>query len=220
MGPVGEPRGDLRGWMQRQAVWLDASRSETVGLAILLAGAVVASVVLWWTGAPRGAEPPRAEAPVAVQPAPVEPLHVHVAGEVARPGVVRLAPGARVADALRSVGGPTPMAALDGLNLARELSDGEQILVPSRAGPAAQGAAGADADVGAGSGAWRPDGKLDLNRATASDLEELPGIGPVLAARIIDHREAHGPFAEIGDLRAVSGIGERTFQSLVELITV
>lgn len=191
------------------------------GLAILLAGAVAASTVLWWTAIPRGVDPADEAGPVAVEAAPVEPMHVHVTGEVARPGVVRLPPGARVADALRSVGGPMPTAHLEGLNLARELNDGEQILVPSRDDLATAGLdAGADASIDEGSGAWRADGKLDLNRATASDLEELPGIGPVLSERIIAYREENGPFGEVGDLRAVAGIGERTFQSLADLIAV
>jgi competence protein ComEA len=220
MRPIGEPRADLRGWVGRQAAWLEATRSEVVGLLILLTGAVAVSVVLWWTGTPR--DLPESPA-VEVASAPTQPLFVHVAGAVHRPGVVRLPPGSRVGDALAAAGGPALDAQVDALNLARELNDGEQLFVPSldAAGPDGGELAGEGAGGGGGAtgGAWRPDGRLDINRATAAELEELPGIGPVLAERIVEHREANGPFGEVGDLRDVSGIGERTLERLADLIT-
>lgn len=192
--------------------WLDATPAETAGLAVLLTGAVAAAGLVWWTSTP-GAASGTAEgpAPVPTATAPVL-LTVHVAGAVHRPGVVTLPHGSRVTDAIDAAGGARPDGVLDTVNLARLLEDGERVLVPSVEDPVPAGD-GADS-------AARPDGRLDLNRATASELEELPGIGPVLAQRIVDHREDHGPFSQVGDLREVPGIGERTFQTLAELVAV
>lgn len=213
-------RSALR-WLDRQADWLEATPAEVAGLTVLLVGAALAAVVVWWTAIPRpvaGLGAPDGGPAVTVEDPPAEPLLVHVGGAVGRPGVVRLEPGARVGDAIAAAGGARPDAVLDGLNLARPLNDGEQVLVPDAAavdaGPAA-GPSGA-----APGGAWRPDGRLDINRATVGDLEELPGIGPVLAQRIVDHRDEHGPFSEVGELRDVPGIGEATFQRIAELVTV
>ncbi len=118
---------------------------------------------------------------------------VDVSGRVRRPGLVRLPVGARVDDALRAVGGVLPGATTGTLNLARRLADGEQVLV---------GVAGA-APAGASAGAL-----LDLNAATQQDFDALPGIGPVLADRIVSWRTEHGRFASVDQLREVSGIGE------------
>lgn len=192
------------------AAALDASPAEVTGLLVLLAGAVLATVLVWWGGLPRplDGEPASAPLPTAADAT----FTVHVAGAVHQPGLVQLPAGSRVADALVAAGGPRPDAALDELNLAREVSDGERILVPAlgeASGPA-----------GAGGGAWSGDGTLDLNLATAADLEQLPGIGPVLASRIVAWRDEHGRFDDVGQLREVSGIGERTFAALAELVAV
>jgi competence protein ComEA len=156
---------------------------------------------------------------------------VHVAGAVVGPGVVTLPGGARVADAIAQVGGLTADADPTRVNLARPLVDGEQILVlregeeppPPLAGSAngdpAVGSTGAGGEA-SGGGAAAAGGQVDINTAGSTDLETLPGIGPALAARIISHREAHGPFREPGDLRDVSGIGEKRFQDLAPLVTV
>lgn len=190
--------------------WLDATPAETAGLAVLLAGAVAAAGLVWWTSQPGPLTDASAPAAVPTATAPVR-LTVHVAGAVHRPGVVTLPHGARVTDAIDEAGGARPDAVLAALNLARVLEDGERVLVPSPDDPEVPSAGGAGE---------RTDGRVDLNRATAAQLEELPGIGPVLAQRIVDHREDHGPFTEVGDLREVPGIGERTFQSLAELVAV
>jgi competence protein ComEA len=145
-------------------------------------------------------------------------LVVHVAGAVAAPGLLRLPAGARVADALESAGGPLPEAWLDAVNLARPLSDGEQLVVPVRG--EVTGAEGAPPPVPAAPGGILPDGTVDLNRATPAELETLPGVGPVTAGRIVEHREANGPFTAVGQLRDVHGIGEKTFQALAELVGV
>ncbi|QGH69581.1 ComEA family DNA-binding protein [Pseudactinotalea sp. HY158] len=137
-------------------------------------------------------------------------LIVHVAGAVLEPGLVTLPAGARIADALTAAGGSLPEAALDAVNLAAPARDGEQIYVPTReegAPPAALGGEG-------GSGGAAPAGPVDLNTADATQLETLPGIGPVTAAKILGWREAHGPFGDVSDLLAVPGIGPATLAEL------
>jgi competence protein ComEA len=147
---------------------------------------------------------------------------VHVSGAVASPGVQTLPGDARVDDAVQAAGGPRSSARTDQLNLARPLRDGEQIHVPS-ASEVAVSAAGAGGTGGAGTvGGSAPGGAglINLNRATAAELEELPGIGPVLAERIMAFREANGGFRSVEDLQRVSGIGEKTFAALKDLVTV
>ncbi len=190
------------------------TRADLLGVAVALCGCVVATLVaLRLPLVPDvGATAP---APVAEEVAPTGgPVLVHVAGAVQRPGVVELVAGDRVADAIAAAGGTLPDASVAALNLARPLVDGEQVVVPTRGTVAAEEAAGGGADP------YLPDGRLDLNRATATDLEELPGVGPVLAGRIVAHREEHGPFTEAVELRAVSGIGEATWASLRDLVGV
>lgn len=141
---------------------------------------------------------------------------VAVAGKVRRPGLVRLPAGARVADALESAGGPLPGVDVSLLNLARRVTDGELLLVgvtpPPGAAPA--GAGSAEAPAGA------VGGKVNLNTATVAQLDALPGVGPVLAQRIVTHREQHGGFRSVGDLRQVNGIGDARYEDLKDLVTV
>ena len=138
---------------------------------------------------------------------------VAVGGKVRRPGLVRLPAGSRVDDAVRAAGGARRGVDLGLVNLARRLVDGEHVLVgvpgtgPPAAGLPAQGAASSDAAAAGGA-------VLDLNTATAAQLDELPGIGPVLAQRIVDWRTENGRFASVDQLREVSGIGESTFAKL------
>lgn len=152
---------------------------------------------------------------------------VSVVGLVHRPGVVTLTPGARVADALVAVGGPLANADTLTLNLARPLSDGEQIVVgmllPESPPPASEvigggsspvGTIGADPAGAAGSDTASPGGPLSLSSATAADLEGLPGIGPVTAAAIIQWRDDNGPFTSVEQLMEVSGIGPARFDRL------
>ncbi|MGQ1839990.1 helix-hairpin-helix domain-containing protein [Kocuria turfanensis] len=154
-------------------------------------------------------------------------LHVHVAGEVARPGVVELAPGARVVDAVEAAGGLTDAAA-DTVNLAAPLTDGQQVLVPDESAappagtpaPAVPPAGGTDAAAAGGTGPAAPGGTLDLNSATAAELEALPRVGPVLAGRIVEFRDQHGGFAAATDLDAVPGIGPTLLEALLPLVTV
>ena len=136
-------------------------------------------------------------------------LVVHVVGAVRRPGLHRVADGARIADALVRAGGATPRADLSAVNLAAPLADGQQIVVPRRLPPGALAAPGAPA---AGS-------KVSLGIATVEQLDELPGIGPVTAQKIIDWRTSNGPFRSVEDLDDVPGIGPARIEQLRELVT-
>lgn len=143
---------------------------------------------------------------------------VHVAGAVVSPGVVTLPAGSRIADAIAAVGGLLDDADPARVNLARPLVDGEQVLVLREGEEPPPTAAGGPSAGGEAAGS--PAGPIDLNTATVAQLQTLPGIGPTLAQRIVSHREQHGPFRAPGDLRDVSGIGEKRFQDLAGLITV
>lgn len=202
--------------------------AEVVALAVLAAASVVAVGLLWLLARPGSVAPPSA-APGVVVASPsagASPLGVtraevivHVAGAVARPGVYSMPGGSRVGDAVAKAGGPLRKAVLDGLNLARPLTDGEQVVVPDRASTAAAGAPAVPATPGPPADA-APTATVNLNTATLADLETLPGIGPVLAQAIVDYRDSVGGFTEIGELRDVSGIGEKTFQALAPLVSL
>ena len=171
------------------------------------------------------------------EPVPAgEPLVVSVVGLVGRSGLVTLAPGARVADALDSAGGVLEGGDRDGLNLARKVSDGEQILVGSAPGPDGSGGPRSDI-IGPGPGpgqaapgtgapaAGSPDpggggGLVDLNAADAAALESLPGVGPVTASSILAWRAANGSFTSVDQLVEVDGIGPATLARLRPLVTV
>jgi competence protein ComEA len=140
---------------------------------------------------------------------------VHVAGAVRHPGVYRLRQGARVDDAVQRAGGAGRRADLSAVNLAAPLEDGRQILVPER-GPAGGAAAAAGDAAGAGGAV----AKLNLNTATAEQLDTLAGVGPATAAKILAYREQHGAFGSVEDLADVPGIGERRLEALRELVTV
>ncbi|MET1016143.1 MAG: ComEA family DNA-binding protein [Leifsonia flava] len=146
-------------------------------------------------------------------------LFVHVLGAVARPGLYEIASGSRVMDAVAAAGGFAATADPGGVNLARELSDGEQLVVPAVGEVPPPSAVAPGASGGAAGGA-ASGGPIDLNRATVADLDTLPRIGPALAQRIIDWRDANGGFSSVDELREVSGIGDKTFESLQDLVTV
>ncbi len=145
---------------------------------------------------------------------------VHVVGRVRRPGLVTIDADARVADAVAAAGGANRTAALGRINLARRPADGEQILVPGPndpvPAPAAAGAA-APSDAAGGTGGT---GLLDLNAATGAQLEQLPGVGPVTAERILAWRREHHRFSRVEELGEVSGIGPKTLERLRPLVTV
>jgi len=147
-------------------------------------------------------------------------LVVHVVGAVRRPGLYRLREGARVADALKRAGGSTRRADLAALNLAAPLVDGVQVFVPPQALAAGGTALPAEAEPAAGSEVGPGLGrKLSLGTATADELDELPGVGPVTAQSILDYRTEHGPFRSVDDLDAVPGIGPTRIEQLRDLVT-
>ena len=133
---------------------------------------------------------------------------VHVVGAVRRPGLFKLAEGARVADALARAGGPARRADLAAVNLAAPLADGQQVVVPARLPPGS-----------APAGAAATGAKVSLAIATLDQLDELPGIGPITAQKIVDWRTAHGPFRSVEDLDDVPGIGPARVEQLRDLVT-
>lgn len=137
-------------------------------------------------------------------------IYVHVLGAVHNPGLFELGSGARVIDAIASAGGFLAEANRGGVNLAREISDGEQIVVPKIGEiPPASSPTGVAAR-----------GKVNINRASSSELQSLPHVGPAMADRILDWRKDNGHFSSIDDLLNVSGIGQKTFESLKDLVTI
>ena len=146
---------------------------------------------------------------------------VHVAGEVTRPGVYRLRGSDRVKDAVDLAGGGTRRADLDGLNLAAKVEDGRQIVVPRRGATApAEAAAPASGGAAAAGGAGPPSAPINLNTATAEQLDTLDGVGPTTARKIIDYREQHGGFGSVNELDRIPGIGEKRMAALRDHVTV
>lgn len=184
----------------------------------LLATAVALTAVLggmWWG---RGIRPPSVapsgparEASVVATTAP--DLLVHVSGWVESPGLVSVGPGARVGDVLAAAGGALPGARLEELNLAGMVADGEQLVVPGPGGSTPERQSVPEAPDGHA-------GPIHLNSASAAELETLPGVGPVLAERIVSHRQSQGDFSEVEDLLDVSGIGEAKLGSIRDLVAV
>ena len=132
-------------------------------------------------------------------------IFVHVAGEVAKPGLYALSVGSRVEDAIEKAGGMTRSAFEQSVNLARMVSDGEQIVVLNRS----------QVSTGAKASSF-----ISLNNATLEELESLPGVGPALAKRIIDHRTEIGSFSDLSQLRGVSGIGEKLYAKISQHLTL
>jgi competence protein ComEA len=198
--------------MDRLLPWLRRS-----GWAYFLA-AVALALVAWrlGPGSGDGGGQPSPEAGFGTAPAVVEAppqrALVHVAGEVRRPGVYRVGAGARAVEAIRRAGGPTRRADLSALNLAAPLQDGQQVLIPARA-PRGGGSGGT------GGGGVGQEGPISLSSATEEDLDRLDGIGPTLAARIVEWRRAHGGFASIDQLLDVPGIGPARLEALRAQVT-
>jgi competence protein ComEA len=187
----------------------DPGRRGALALAVVgVLAALIAGVVLL-RGRP-SEQPlvvPQAAGSVSATGGPQ--LVVDVEGKVRHPGLVRLPEGARVDDALRAAGGVLPGVSTAGLNLAQKVTDGQQVLV----GITPVGG-------GAGPGGASAGGLLDLNLATVDDLDGLPGIGPVLAQRIVDWRTEHGRFASVDQLQEVSGIGASKYSTLKSKVRV
>ncbi|WP_076974286.1 ComEA family DNA-binding protein [Streptomyces sp. M1013] len=229
---------------ERMPVWLQTrcglERRSVAALSVLLVLAAVFAVQHFWSGrtqpvaapevvreaAAYGAgepEPtatgrattgePRSEAAATSTAGPE--IVVDVGGKVREPGIHSLPAGSRVADALRAAGGVRPGTKTDGLNRARFLVDGEQVIVGA---PAPAPGAGPAPGGSAGAGAAGPAAPVSLNTATTDQLDTLPGVGPVLAQHIIDYRTQHGGFRSVDELREVNGIGERRFADLRDLV--
>ncbi|MGF1425987.1 helix-hairpin-helix domain-containing protein [Kitasatospora sp. LaBMicrA B282] len=220
-----------------------ADRKAVLGLTVLLLLALGYAAQHFWFGRPEAvavpvasprpvarslapaaagaAAPPTSTAAAAAppnqpDPAPAEsggadpsPVVVDIAGRVTHPGVRTLPGGARVADALQAAGGVLPGVDTDSLNLARVLVDGEQVLVGATAPPGGGGSS---------PGGQRP--PVSINRATLDQLDQLPGVGPVLAQHILDFRSAHGSIRSLDQLRLISGIGERKLAELKPMLTL
>jgi competence protein ComEA len=181
-------------------------------LAVITAGLAVGGYfVMRPSPRPLGEFQAVAEAP-AEDPAQgeAEGLTVHVAGAVTNPGVVLLSPGDRVIDAITAAGGPLPEADLEGLNLAQPVQDGQKITVLREGEAQSQATPGTRGEGG----------KIDLNTADLAELEKLPGIGPTLAERIIAYREKKGGFLSVEELKQVSGIGDKKFEEIRDLVEI
>ena len=222
-----------RPWSRVGALLAGAGR-QRVAVALLALAALVGGGLVWaratpdLTGPaagegavappdqtlPRAAPDTSAPAGSSASVGPSGEVAVHVAGRVRRPGLVRLPAGSRVHDAIRAAGGVTAGADLDAINLARKLTDGEQIRVPAPGDPAPP----PDPAATPG-GPAAPSAPLDLNTATLEQLDALPGVGEVTATRIITYRSAH-PFTTVDELLDVPGIGQRRFEQLKDLVTV
>lgn len=193
-------------------------RNMLIALAILLLGGIGAGMrrnaqppaVAFIAGGTAGASPlhttggrgRRGGASQAPKSAPASPLVVHVAGAVKKPGVYALAPGKRVIDAIKAAGGATRNADLDELNLAAHIGDSQQILVPKRGSRTASSRR-------SGRGSQAAPGMVNINTASAEELDALPGVGPSTAQKIVEHRDSHGPFATAEGLLGVKGIGPK-----------
>ncbi|MGH3912664.1 MAG: ComEA family DNA-binding protein, partial [Pseudonocardiaceae bacterium] len=222
--PAPQPEGRLvRWWIPgplRDARW-EPGRPGALMLSLVAAlAAVIAAVGVWWdrpVPVPAPTLPlvtPNLATDPGISPTLASELVISVVGRVARPGLVRLPDGSRVADAVDAAGGALPDTDLMGLNLARRLSDGEQLMVGITP-PPGQPVDGVHVDAPAGA-----EPVVNLNTATVEQLDTLPGIGPVTAQRILDWRVAHGRFTAVDQLREVSGIGQARFAQLKDLVRV
>ena len=202
------------------------NRHRLAAVALLLLAAVATTITLMSQqpqAEPAPALPTAIGATEQATETPDARIVVSVVGRVLHPGLVTLTSGARVLDAVTAAGGVPPGTDLTALNLARKLADGEQIYVgipfPPGAEPDPPPAAGPATTGGKGKkGATQ--GQINLNTASADQLETLPGVGPTTAQRIITWRTQHGPFTAIGQLRQVGGIGDAKFSKLESLVTV
>lgn len=175
---------------------------------LLLVLALSGRLVL--TDAEEPTQPP-ARAALSATPAAPRTVVVHVVGAVRRPGLYELAEGSRIDEAIKRAGGPKPKAALELVNLAAPIADGQQILVPARGNITGGPAATVPAQ-------GLPTAKVHLNTATLEQLDTLPGVGPVTAQKILDYRTEHGSFQSVEELDAVSGIGPARLEQLKPLV--
>jgi competence protein ComEA len=219
---------------------VDPAARGAVLLGVVALLAALVALGLAWRAAPRSVALPPASVPVVTGAAPASPppaaagpspspsppgrVVVDVAGKVRHPGIVTLATGARVADALGRAGGVLPGTDTSALSLARRVTDGEQVLVTGKPGTApavaATPAPGAADSGGGAAPAADPSSPLDLNTATVEQFDGLPGVGPVLASRIVEYRTAHNGFTSVDQLHEVKGLGGKTGAELLPLVRV
>jgi competence protein ComEA len=199
------------GAAQRALSAFDPGRRGLRALAVVAVLVMAGAAVFAWRSRPQ-AEPvsPRPAVSIPVSSPSPSGIVVAVSGRVQHPGLVRLQSGARVADAIAAAGGVLPDTDLATVNLARKVVDGELILVG--VAPLAGGGAAA-ASGGAG-------GQVNLNTATLAEFDTLPGVGPVLAQRIVDYRTKHGGFRSVDELRQIDGVGDARYAELKDLVTV
>lgn len=225
---------------ERLPVWAQArcglERRNVLALAVVVVAVATFAVQHFWTGRAQSVRAPevvQAAAPYGedersgpAQPSASAPapggagtagaqIVVDVSGKVRDPGIHHLPAGSRVVDALAAAGGVRPGTNTDGLNRARFLVDGEQVVV---GGPPGTGGQPAGTGPGGGAVGAGPPTPVSLNTATADQLDTLPGVGPVLAQHIVDYRTQHGGFRSVDELREVNGIGERRFSDLRNLV--
>lgn len=224
-------RPDAHPLRRRVSDWIRWYGTGRLIASCVSATLVVAGVIWVLRVPPPGATAP-AEGParVAVPSVPVvtlvggpppptpETIVVHVAGAVAAPGVHELPAGSRTSDAVAAAGGATDAAVLDGVNLASFLVDGQYVRVPVEGETVVSPPF--DAGGGPGDGVGPPSGPVDLNRASVIELERLPGVGPTIAAAIVEDRAANGPFSSVDELVRVRGIGPGKLETLRPMATV
>lgn len=213
----------LQRWLPESVLGarLDPGRAGRLGLLLAAALALIVVLATTWVDRPVAEPAPGPTLPVQVAPAAPAPpapppeLVISVVGEVARPGLVTVRPGARVADALEAAGGTNEGTDITALNLARRLADGEQLYV---AVPVPPGANTGQAEPEPGPGT--SSAKVDLNTATEEQLDALPGVGEVMAERIVQWRTRHGRFRSVDQLQDVDGIGDTRLSKLRDLVQV
>jgi competence protein ComEA len=202
-------------------LWSGAMQEIPRGQLALYALAIVAVALigaryLHDQGA-RGEGAARASSPagrIRLERSPSAEAYVYVTGAVRHPGVYRLPSWARLDQAVRRAGGPARGADLDGVNLAAKIADGQQVLVPRK------GAAAAGATVDAEAGSGGPQAPISLNTATPEQLDQLDGVGPATAQKILAWRKEHGGFRSIDDLKQIGGIGPKRFEALKDKVRV
>jgi competence protein ComEA len=197
---------DMGDWLERHRGYV----AMTLGYAIILAGVL-------FLRSPRSDETPiEIHSPTAAPTATVAPIRVHISGAVRNPGVFELPGGSRVQEAVEAAGGVTEEADLDRINLAAWVNDGQRVHVPTK-GETDPPAANLDAGTSTGLAGT---GKININTATAEQLDTLPGIGPAYAERIIRYRQEQGPFESIEQIMEVRGIGQVCFEDVKDMICV